>query len=172
LPDEEVPLHRLGFAAAAREAAGPWFARLREDLLGSPFGFVHGDTSAANVLLAKDRAWLVDFSHAGFGCQLFDLAAFLLTCGLDAPARRVLALDYARRRELPPEETADLTDAAGLRWGIGELLRLPRRQIETLGDEGATEAILTAASRIQRGIRASAGENEAAGAIRRALWPE
>lgn len=172
LPEGEVPLHRLGFASQEREAAREPLARLRGELLASPFGFVHGDASAANILLGKDRAWLVDFSHAGFGCQLFDVAAFLLTCGLDAPARRVLALDYARRRDFEPDAIADLIDSAGIIFGISELLRLPRRQIEAMGDDAATEAILTAASRIQRGVRSSAGEGEAAAAIRRALWPE
>lgn len=172
LPADEVPLHRLGFAANEREAARAPLESLRDELRQSPVGFMHGDASAENVLLGKDRAWLVDFGRAGFGCQLFDLAAFLLTCGLEAPARRVLAMEYAHRRGLDPGQIADLADGAGIVWGIGELLRLPRRQIETMGDEAATEAILTAASRIQRGIRASAGDSRAAAALRRALWPE
>lgn len=172
LPDDEVPLHRLGFAAREREAAREPLASLRQDLLTAPFGFVHGDATAANVLLGRGRAWLLDFGHAGFGCQLFDVAAFLLTSGLEAPARRVLAIEYARRRGFDPESTASLVDEAGIFWGISELLRLPRRQIQALGDDAATEALLTAASRIERGIRAPAGDAEAAAAVRAALWPE
>lgn len=172
LPDEEVPLHRLGFAAREREAAREPLARLRQDLLAAPFGFVHGDATAANVLLGRGRAWLVNFGHAGFGGQLFDVAAFLLTSGLQAPARRVLAMEYARRRNLDPETASGLIDEAGILWGISELLQLPRRQILALGDDAATEALLTAASRVERGLRTPSGDSEAAGAVRRALWPE
>ncbi|MBA4181226.1 MAG: hypothetical protein C0506_11610 [Anaerolinea sp.] len=172
LPDEEVPLHRLGFALREREAAREPFERMRRDLLAAPFGFMHGAAGAGNILLGRGRAWLVDFGHAGFGCQLFDVAAFLLTSGLEAPARRVLAMEYARRRGADPDAITALVDEAGILWGISELLQLPRRQIQALGDDAASEAIQTAASRIQRGLRAVAGDSEPAAALREALWPE
>lgn len=170
LPEAPPPLYRLGFAAQEREAAAPGFAAAREALLAGPFGFAHRAASAANLLLAPGRAWLVNFGAAGFGPQLFDVAAFLLTSGLDAPARRVLAMEYARLRGFDPEATADLVDLAGIAWGVEELLWLPRRQVEALGDDAALAALNLAAVRIERGMREPAGSAPAAAAIRRALW--
>ncbi len=170
LPGAPPPLYRLGFAAHEREAAAPGFAAAREALLAGPFGFAHRAATAANLLLAPGRAWLVNFGAAGFGHQLFDVAAFLLTSGLDAPARRVLAMEYARLRGLEPEATADLVDLAGIAWGVEELLGLPRRQVEALGDDAALAALNLAAVRIERGMREPAGGAPAAAAIRRALW--
>ncbi|GIW17906.1 MAG: hypothetical protein KatS3mg064_1063 [Tepidiforma sp.] len=170
LPECPPPLYRLGFAAAEREAAAPHFAAAREALLAGPFGFAHRAATAANVLLAPGRAWLVNFAAAGFGPQLFDLAAFLLTSGLGAPARRALAGAYARLRELDPAAAADLADLAGLAWGTDELLWLPRRQVEALGDDAALAALNLAAVRIERGMREPAGDSPIAAAIRAALW--
>ncbi|WP_322795893.1 hypothetical protein [Tepidiforma sp.] len=165
-----LPLFRLGFAAHEREAAAAPLEAARAELLASPFGFAHRAATAANVRLAPGRAWWVDFSAAGFGPQLFDLAALLLTSGLEAPARRVLAMGYARVRALDPDRTADLADLAGIWWGIDELLGLPRRQVAALGDDAALAALNLAAVRIERGIREPAGAHPAAAAIRRALW--
>jgi len=170
LPAAEVPLHRLGFAAAERDPARGPLAAAHEALVATPFGFAHRDATAANVLLAPARAWLVGFGRAGFGPQLFDVAAFLLTSGLDAPARAALAARYAQARDLP-RETVDLVDLAGIVWGLNETLALPRRQVELLGDDANTEALRTAALRIERGVRAAAGGHPAAFAIRSALWP-
>lgn len=170
LPECPPPLYRLGFAAPEREAAAPGFAAAREALLETPFGFAHRAATAASVLLAPGRAWLVHFASAGFGPQLFDVAAFLLTSGLEAPARRVLAMEYGRLRGLDPVATADLVDLAGIVWGVDELLWLPRRQVEALGDDAALAALNLAAVRVERGIREPAGDAPAAGAIRRALW--
>lgn len=170
LPGPDVPLHRLGFAAHEREPAREWLQAMHEVLLEGPFGFVHGEATAANVLLAPGRAWLTEFSGAGFGAQLFDVAAFLLTCGLEAPARQALAARYAQARGLG-RETADLVDLAGIAWGMNELLGLPRRQVETLGDDIATEMLRTIAVRIDRGIRQGAGSHPVAVALRAALWP-
>lgn len=172
IPDNEVPLHRLGFAAHEREPAGQPLAEATAALLATPFGFVHGDATAAHVLLSRDRATLVNFERAGYGAQLMDVAAFLLTSGLDAPARRVLAGAYARRRGLDVFATIDCIDLAGIVWGIEHQLGLPRRLIESLGDEPASEALHTAAARVERGLRTSAGDHPAAAAIRAALWPE
>ena len=171
LPDEDLPLHRLGFAAQERDPAREHLAAARMEVLASAFGFVHGNASAPNVLLRRNGAWLVDFGSAGFGAQLYDVAAFLLTSGLDAPARRALAAHYARLRSLDPNETATQVDTAGILWGITELLKLPRRLIEMLGDDAASEALHTASARIDRGIRTSAGASPAAAGIRAALWP-
>ncbi len=170
-PEEELPLHRLGFAAQEREPAREHFATAREELLASPFGFAHGNAVAQNVPLGRGRAWLVDFGGAGFSAQLYDVAAFLMTSGLEAPARRVLAMHYARRRSLEPNQTADQVDTAGILWGIEELLKLPRRLIEMLGDDAASEALHTASARIDRGMRTPAGSSSAAAGIRSALWP-
>ena len=169
-PDEDIPLHRLGFASEEREAARESLAAARQALLDSPFGFAHRDATAANVLLGQDKAWLVNFGAAGYGPQLFDVAAFLLTSGLEAPGRRVLAMTYARARGIDPESTADLVDLLGIRWGIGQQLGLPRRIIESLGDDGSTEALKLAASRIESGMRGPAGGSPVAAAIRKALW--
>jgi aminoglycoside phosphotransferase (APT) family kinase protein len=170
LPDEEVPLHRLGFAAPERDLAVPLLAETRELMLRSPAGFAHRDASASHVLLARDSATLVNFSHAGFGPQLFDVAAFLLTSGIESAGRRVLAAVYAGASGLEMESTVDLVDLAGILWGINEQLGLPRRLIEALGDDLATEAMRTSAGRIDRGMRSGAGEHPVAAAIRSSLW--
>ena len=172
LPDGAMPLHRLGFAVHEREpAAGP-LAAGRTAVLASPFGFTHGAATAAHVLLARDRAVLVNFERAGYGSHYMDVAAFLLTSGLEAPARRALAAHYARQRGSDPFRAIDGIDLAGVLWGLDHLLHFPRRLIEALGDDGASEALRTAAARVERGIRAPAGDHPAATAIRAALWPE
>ena len=171
IPGAELPLYRLGFAAHERAAAREPLAAAREALLGDAFGFVHGDATAGHVLLRQGGATIVGFGSAGFGLQLLDLAAFLLTAGLDAGARRALAMRYAGARSRPPGPLVALVDLAGIWWGIGELLELPRRQILALGDEIATHRLQTAAARIQRGVREPAGDHPAAAAIRAALWP-
>ena len=90
-PEGELPLHRLGFAATERDAARGPLAEARAALLSSPFGFCHRDATAGKILLAPGRAWLTDFGRAGFGPQMFDVAAFLLTSGIEAAGRRALA---------------------------------------------------------------------------------
>lgn len=169
LPPPEIPLHRLGFAASERDPAREPLAAAHAALCATPFGFAHRDATAAHVLLAPGRAWMVSFGAAGFGPQLFDVAAFLLTSGLEAAGRSVLATRYGRERGLAVD-AADVIDLAGLIWGLNELLRLPRRQVEALGDDAATEALRTEALRIERGIRTPAGDHPAAAAIRAALW--
>lgn len=170
-PDEDLPLHRLGFASEEREAARGPLAEARPALLASPFGLAHRDATAANVLLGQGQAWLTNFGSAGFGPQLFDVAAFLLTSGLEAAGRRVLAMGYARARGTDPNETADLVDLLGIVWGIGEQLGLPRRLIESLGDDASTAALKLATTRIEAGVRTPAGDSPTARAIRRALYP-
>lgn len=170
LPGGEVPLYRLGFAAHEREPAREPLATARETLLASPMGFVHGAATADHVLLRPNGATLVSFGSAGFGVQMFDMAAFLLTAGVEAEERRALAMRWASMRALPAEATADLADLAALWWGLHELLGLPRRQVEALGDENATYALNLTAGRIERGIRAAAGQHPVAAAIRNALW--
>ena len=171
LPVGELPLHRLGFAAQERDPAREHLAAARLEVIAGPFGFAHGNAAAQNVLLGRGQAWLVDFGCAGFGSQLYDVASFLLTSGLEAPARRALAMHYARLRTFDPNKTADEVDAAGILWGIDELLRLPRRLIEMLGDDAASEALHTASARIDRGLKSPAGSSPAATGIRAALWP-
>lgn len=170
-PAEELPLHRLGFSVAEREPARGPLLEAREYLLASPFGFAHRNAVAANVLLAPGRAWLTDFAAAGFGPQYSDVAAFLLTSGIEAPGRRALAAAYARNRGVSPEAACDLIDLLGILWGIGWLLELPRRLITNLGDDAVTDALKLASSRIDRGMRHPAGGSPVSAAIRAALWP-
>jgi hypothetical protein len=170
-PEDDIPLHRLGFTAAERERAREPLARAREALLVSPFGLAHGDCTAANVLLASGRAWLTSFTAAGYGPQIFDVAAFLLTSGIEAPGRRALAAAYGRARGWVAPGTVDQVDLLGILWGIHELLGLPRRLIESLGDDAATAHLKLTASRIEKGIRQPAGSSPIAAAIRAALWP-
>jgi hypothetical protein len=171
LPDDDIPLHRLGFTADERERAREPLARAREALLASPFGLAHRNCTAASVLLARGRAWLTDFTAAGYGPQLFDVAAFLLTSGFEAAGRRALAAAYARARGREVAETVDLVDLLGILWGVEELLGLPRKLIETLGDDAATAHLKLGSSRIEKGMRQAAGSSPVAAAIRAALWP-
>jgi len=171
LPEGEVPLHRLGFSAREREPAQALLAEARLVLLETPFALVHGEATAGHVLLRPGGATLTGFGAAGFGAQLIDVAAFLLTAGLDPGNRRRLSEWYATVRGLPAAATTDLIDLAGIWWGLHELLGLPRRQILALGDEGATHRLSTAAGRIERGIRRPTGNHPLAAAIRAALWP-
>ena len=170
-PAGDVPLHRLGFSSAEREPALAPLAAAREELLRSPFAFAHRDGIASNVVLAPGRAWLTDFSTAGYGAQYLDVAAFLLTSGIEAAGRRALAAAYARQRGTEPGATANAIDVLGILWGISWQLELPRRLITSLGDDTATEIWKLAASRIDRAIRQPAGDSATAAAVRRALWP-
>ncbi len=170
LPGEEIPLHRLGFAHFERDAARAPLAAVRNALLESPFGFCHGNATAAHLLLRPGAATICNFERAGFGPQFFDVAAFLLTSGFEASARRELAGAYARARSLPPASTARLIDQAGISWGLAELLSLPHRFIAAFGDDAAVEALRTAAGRVEREIRSPAGDAPEAAAVRAALW--
>ena len=170
-PEEEVPLHRLGFSSIEREPAREPLAQALQYLMASPFGFAHRNATAANIPLAPGRAWLTDFATAGYGPQYFDVAAFLLTSGIEAPGRRALAAAYARHREVAPDTAADLIDLLGILWGIGWLLELPRRLITSLGDDAITDSLKLAAVRVDRAMRQPAGDSPIAAAIRAALWP-
>jgi len=170
-PAREVPLHRLGFSGAEREPAREPLGQAHAYLLASPFGFAHRNAIGANVLLAPGKAWLTDYSSAGYGPQYCDVAAFLLTSGIEAPGRRALAAAYARHRGAAPDTAADLVDLLGILWGIGWLLELPRKLITNLGDDSATDALKLASARIERGMRHPAGDSPVAAAIRTALWP-
>jgi hypothetical protein len=169
-PPEEVPLHRLGFSSVEREPAREPLLEAHHYLLASPFGFAHRNATAANVILAPGQAWLCDFAAAGFGPQLFDVAAFLLTSGLEAPARRALAASYAGQREMSPDTAADLVDLLGILWGMHWLLELPRKLITNLGDNATIDALKLCAARIEKGLRQPAGDSSVAAAIRAALW--
>jgi hypothetical protein len=170
-PPAEVPLHRLGFSAAERDPALEPLLQAQDLLVESPFGFAHRNAIAANVFLAPGRAWLVDYGLAGFGPQYFDVAAFLLTSGIEAAGRRALAASYGRHRGIPAEQASADVDLFGLLWGIGWLLELPRRLITSLGDDPVTDSLKLAATRIDRGMRQPAGDSPIARAIRATLWP-
>ena len=171
-PPAEVPLHRLGFSAAERDPALEPLLQAQDLLVESPFGFAHRNTIASQVPRAPGRAWLTDYSRAGFGPQYFDVAAFLLTSGIEAAGRRALAASYGRQRDIPAEQAAADVDLFGLLWGIGWLLELPRRLITSLGDDSVTDALKLAATRIDRGMRQPAGDSPIARAIRATLWPD
>lgn len=170
-PAGELPLHRLGFSSAEREPAQQPLVEAHEYLLASPFGFAHRNAVASNVVLAPGQAWLCDFSAAGFGPQLSDVAAFLLTSGIEAPGRRALAAAYANNRGLAADTTADLVDLLGILWGMHWLLDVPRKLITSLGDDATTSALRLTIARIDKGIRQAAGDSEVAERIRGALWP-
>ena len=170
LPGPDLPVFRLGYSAAERDAARPAMDQVHAALAESPIGFAHGSAVADHVVCARGRAWLVNFEDAGQGAQLLDVAAFLLTAGLDAPERRLLASHYARQRGLAEEETAELIDAGGLLWGLNWLLAVPRRLVENYGDDIASARIRLEAARIDEGMRSPAGTHPAAAAIRAALF--
>jgi aminoglycoside phosphotransferase (APT) family kinase protein len=171
LGEEEFPLHRLGFAAHERAPAHAALLDARSALLAGPFGFVHGHATAANVRFTRQGPRLGDFSAAGFGHQLFDVAAFLATCGAGAGQRQELAGRYAHARQLDLSATTNAIELATIWWGLHELLGLPRRLVETLGDDAEIEALKLAAARIERAMREPAGASAVAVAIRAALWP-
>ncbi len=170
IPGPDLPLFRLGYSSPERDAARPAIDQVHAALAASPVGFSHGAAAAGHVLCGGGRAWLVNFEQAGLGPQLLDLAAFLLTAGLEAAERRQLALAYAQLRAFETAPTADLVDAGGLLWGLNWLLSIPRRLVENFGDDVASAQIQLEASRIEEGMREPAGDNPAAVAIRRALF--
>lgn len=170
LGEQELPLYRLGFTSAERDAAREPLASAIAELRAGPWGFTHGHCTAANVLLAPGSAWLTDFGSGGFGPQLFDIAGFLLTAGLDGEQRAALAGSYGSLRGWKPAETAAAVEIAGILWGLEELLGLPRRLIEALGDDALSASLRTAAGRIERGLLEAAGNSGVAREIRAALW--
>lgn len=168
----EPQLHRLGFASPEREPALEAFRSAHAALLKTPFGFAHRNLTAANLLVGKQGIALVNFGHAGYGPQLFDVAALLSTAGLAAEERSRLARRYAQRISDDPDTIADVTDLASVAWGVRFLLELPRRQIEVMGDEAGMERILLEATRIHAALREAAGGHPLSQQIRAALWPQ
>lgn len=167
----DLQLFRLGFTSTEREAAAPHLQKARELLLEhSPFGFVHGECTADRVLIGADLAWLVDFSNGGHGCQLYDLAAFLVTSGEPAEGREQLAMRYTALRKLP-EHVAGLVELAELLWGLEWQLGLSRRLVLAYEDETVSAALALMAARIDRAMRDGWGAHPVAAEIRRALWP-
>lgn len=169
LPPAPPPLLRVGFTAEEREAAAPSFVVANDALAGTPFDFVHGHATVECVVFGREGPVLVDWSNAGWGPQLFDVAALFATRGLPPAERRRLAERYGQRRAVPA--AGDLVDLATVVWGVDELLRLPPRQAAACGDEAATERLVVAARRVERALRDAAGHHPAATAIRDALWP-
>ena len=66
----------------------------------------HNDLLPANVLLAPDRLWLIDFEYAGMNHAAFDLANLSVNCGFDERTDERLLAAYGgavtdrRRAEL------------------------------------------------------------------------
>lgn len=171
LPGPDFPLHRLGYAAAERDAARPALAAASSALLATPWGFCHGWTQAARVIFAGDPACLfVDWEWAGFSPQFYGLAAFLVTAGLDPATRAALADRYAARRGLGDGPRADLVDLAAISWSLDYLLGVPRRLVEAMGDDAAVAALRLTIGRVEAGLRSPAGAHRAAVVLRRTLW--
>ena len=167
----ELQLFRLGFASYEREAAAPHIAAAKDLLVSeAPFGFVHGECTAGHILAGAGRAWLVDFSNGGFGCQLFDVAAFLLTSGERPEVRERLAERYVQARGLP-FGTAGLIEMSELLWGLPWLIGLSRRLVLAYEDAAVSSAFSLIASRIDRGMREGWGRSSLAEEIRHGLWP-
>ena len=75
-PEERAQLERLAEVVVSRlRAYGCGAGR---------FGLVHADLRAANVLVAGDDVWIIDFDDCGEGWYLYDLATSL-TFHEDAP---------------------------------------------------------------------------------------
>ena len=172
LPAAEPPLHRLGFAAHERAPALEPFRSAHAALLKTPFGFAHRELTATNVVVAQDAVTFTRFGAAGYGPQLFDVAALLATANVPAPARRDLAVRYASHTGGDPDTIADLVDLAGIAWGVEYELDLPKRQIAVLGDEAGMERLVLESTRIRETFRDPAGEHPLATEIRRALWSQ
>lgn len=169
--ESDLQLFRLGYTSGEREAAAPHLDKARELLLEyAPFGFVHGECTADRLLVGADLAWLVDFSNGGFGCQLYDVAAFLVTSGEPPEGREQLAMRYAAIRKLP-DHVAGLVELAELLWGLQWLLGLSRKLVLAYEDETVSAALALMASRIDRAMRDGWGGHPVAAEIRRALWP-
>lgn len=166
----EWQLFRLGFTQQERAAAETLLAQARERLLESPCGFTHGNCTAERLLLGNGKAWLVDFSFAGYGAHLSDLAAFALTSGIGPASRQAFVERYLGARGLPAEMTA-LYELAELTWGLDWLITLPRKMMTVHGDDAATASVRLQAGRVERGVRAGIGVDTLASAIRQALWP-
>jgi hypothetical protein len=171
LPDEETPLFRLGFSSAEREPATTPLREARAVMRETAAGLAMCYATAEHMLLGIGEAWLVDFGSAASGLQLFDVAAFLVTSGIEPDRRRRLTTKYAHVRGLDGETTADAVDLASIVWGIEHELSLPRRQILAMGDEAAMERLVLASARVNRAFRDGAGKHPLAVAIRAALWP-
>ncbi len=169
MPGRDLQLFRLGFTSEERAAAEPTLAEARAALASGSLGFCHAAATADHVVFGPSGPRLVNFGAAGFGPQLCDIAAFLLTCGAEATLRDDLARRYAAGRLLPTGETAGMIELAGMLWGLDWLLGLPRRLIENFGDDVASAAIRLTASRIEDGIRSPAAHPVAI-RTRAALW--
>jgi hypothetical protein len=174
LVDADFPFFRLGYGAEQRRIAAAALEDARQALLSAaPFGFIHGDATAAKVIATgPDAVALVGFGQAGHGLQLDDVAALLLTSGLDPATRSSLALRYAAAvgRKRGEDALAGLIDVAGLLWGLNWLLGLPRRLITALGDEQLTADLRLMASRVETGIAQAAGGRPEARLLREALF--
>lgn len=171
LPPSPPPLHRLGFAAHEREPAEPMFDQARAELLETPFGFAHRSLTADKVLAGEGKVVFTGWELAGQGCQLADVALLLATSGAAPPQRDDLARRYARARGLNEQRAPGQVDLATIVFGIDELLELPRRQIEVMGNDNAMSNVILLAGRIERAIRSAAGDHPVAARIRSILWP-
>ncbi len=69
-------------------------ARIERALGGEEAVPCHNDLLPANVLVAPDRHWLIDFEYAGMNVALFDLANLSVNCAFDEAVDRRLLLAY------------------------------------------------------------------------------
>lgn len=75
---------------------------LAERLLRLPFGFIHGELYASNIIVSEERGRVcpIDWEMAGLGPQLLDLAALTAGAWTDEQ-RREIAYAYWQRAENP-----------------------------------------------------------------------
>jgi thiamine kinase-like enzyme len=59
----------------------------------------HNDLLPANVLVGRDRMWLLDFEYAGMNDRFFDLGNLSVNCGLDRSGDEGLLWSYFGRAD-------------------------------------------------------------------------
>lgn len=104
LPDGTTPRHQ-----AARQLDAALTETISNAEQHCTRGFVHGDYSSRNILLAAEQPpGVIDFEGAGAGCCYTDLAALVLHESLlGSRDRHVLLASYdAERRRLDPAAAA------------------------------------------------------------------
>lgn len=89
--------------------------------LDRPTTLCHNDLNPTNVIVGRDRAWLIDFDHLGVGDPLFDVATVIAAMGLP-DARDILAHYLGREPTRIEQDLLELhTCLALLRYGLNTL---------------------------------------------------
>lgn len=90
---------------ACRTDAGPTIPAVLPALLRTPYGRVHGDLSAGNMLINGDKLWVIDWEDSGFGWITDDLPKILFRFNGDY--RRKCIDAYAGKLGIPSGEFAE-----------------------------------------------------------------